>query len=193
MILLRNRFEMAGSLPPLPRLGVEMRFAGSLDQVEWLGRGPHENYPDRKASADFGRWESPVAHQATDYPRPQETGSHQDTRWVALRDSKGNGVLIVAPQEPFAFSALPYTAHDLTAAKRWVDLRPRRETILSIDATQCGLGNSSCGPGVLQRYAVLPSPAEITYVLAPLRSGEDPAEVARRVLACSFQEETKRD
>jgi beta-galactosidase len=89
----------------------------------------------------------------------------------------------VATGEPFAFSAIPYTVADLAAAKRWVDLKPRSETILSIDAAQCGLGNSSCGPGVLERYAVLPVEHTLRFALAPIESDEDAAAVARRVRA----------
>jgi beta-galactosidase len=177
------RFEPEGKLPPLPRLGIVMHLAGRLERVEWFGRGPHENYPDRKDSAEVGRYNGTVSTAATPYPRPQETGSRQDVRWVALRDAAGAGLLVVAPDDRIAFSALPYTAHDLAAARRWCDLVPRQETILSLDAAQCGLGNSSCGPGVLAEYAVLPEPRTLRLLFARLKSHDDSGVVARGVIA----------
>ncbi|QDU90400.1 Beta-galactosidase [Pirellulimonas nuda] len=176
-----NRFRPEGDLPPLPRIGVAMRLDKRCEMVEWFGCGPMENYPDRKNAADIGRWRGAVSEQLVPYPRPQESGSKQDARWVALTGEDGHGLLVVATQTPIAFSALHYTASDLTAAKRAVDLRPRPETILSLDARQCGLGNSSCGPGVLKRYAVMPEPAELRLTLAPLSMTDDPGELARRI------------
>jgi beta-galactosidase len=96
-----------------------------------------------------------------------------------MRAEDGAGVLVAARGEPFAFSAIPYTVEDLAAARRWVNLSPRSEAILSIDAAQCGLGNSSCGPGVLKKYAVLPAPVTLRFVILPLRTGDDPGVVAR--------------
>ncbi len=176
-----HRFEPQGEIPPLPRIGVVMRIANGFDEVEWFGRGPFENYPDRKEAADVGRWSSEVSKQLFPYPRPQESGSKQDTRWVALRDDAGRGLMVATAGEPFAFSALHYSASDLASTKRSVDLRPpRAETYLSLDARQCGLGNSSCGPGVLSRFAVAPVAAELSLVFVPLAAADDPGSVARR-------------
>jgi beta-galactosidase len=177
------RFVPTGKLPPLPRLGVVTSLTAGFDQLDWFGCGPWESYADRKAACDIGRYHGPVSEQATPYPRSQETGSHEDTRWTAVTDRSGKGLLVVATSEPFAFSAIPYTVADLAAAKRWVDLNPRAETILSIDAAQCGLGNSSCGPGVLERYAVLPVEHTLRFALAPLGADDDAAVVARGVRA----------
>jgi beta-galactosidase len=151
-----------GKLPLLPRIGVVLRLTGQLPSLQWLGRGPWENYPDRKESADFGLWTSSVAEQYVPYVRPQENGNKEDVRRLLLTGGGECGLEITALDRPFAFSALHFTAADLTAAKHSDELKPRAETILSLDAGQCGLGNSSCGPGVLARYSL--SPAQ-TYFL----------------------------
>ncbi|TWT77599.1 Beta-galactosidase [Posidoniimonas polymericola] len=153
---LTSRITPDASLPPLPRVGLVMRVSDAYDNLAYYGRGPHANYPDCKASAFLGRFRSTVAEQYFPWPRPQETGAHQDTRWVELTDDAGRGVRVTSLGEPFAFSALPYTAQQLAAATHTDDLAPRPDVILSIDAAQCGLGNSSCGPGVLQEHSVPP-------------------------------------
>jgi beta-galactosidase len=152
-----NEFTPYGELPLLPRVGIVMALAKDFENVRWLGRGPRENYPDRKTSADMGVWRSTVAEQYVSYVRPQECGNHEDTRWVELTDVQGSGVKISARQNTFSFSALHFTANDLASVRHNYELQPRPEIILSLDAKMSGLGNSSCGPGVLQSYAVSPS------------------------------------
>jgi len=146
-------FIPQGELPELPRLGVAMIF-NNLDQFSFYGRGPHENYPDRKTSAQVGLWHSTVAEQLVNYPVPQESGNKEEVQMLTLTNSKGKGIVVTAVQKPFAASALHYSAQDLYKTTHNCDLVPRKETILSIDAQQLGLGNSSCGPGVLKRYAI---------------------------------------
>jgi beta-galactosidase len=152
-----NEFQPSGNLPPLPRIGVVMRIAGAFENFRWYGRGPGENYPDRKRSADMGVWSDTVAGQYVPYVKPQETGNKEDVRWLALTDTNGTGLLVAAKENPMASSAIHFTAADLAGVRHNYELKPRPEVVLSLDAKQSGLGNSSCGPGVLERYAVLPS------------------------------------
>ena len=176
---LRCRFQPAGELPPLPRIGLALRVAPELENLACYAQGPLENYPDRLAAARVGVWTGTVDEQYVPYPKPQETGTRQGVRWLALRDDQGRGVVVVAEEEPFAASALHFIAQDLAAARHADELNPRPEVILSIDAKHCGLGNSSCGPGVLERYAVPAKPYSLHVSLRPLNSGDDPAQVAR--------------
>jgi beta-galactosidase len=150
-------FEPFGKLPLLPRVGVVCALQPACDQVQWYGRGPWENYSDRDESADVGVWSTPVAGQYVGYVRPQENGNKEEVRWLKLTDKAGGGLRVSTLGNPFAFSALHFTASDLAAARHNVDLKPRPEIILSLDAKMSGLGNSSCGPGVLEPYAVSPA------------------------------------
>jgi beta-galactosidase len=174
-----NHFEPTGDLPPLPRVGVTFPVAAGLEQLTWHGHGPHENYADRLASTPVGLWRSTVRGQYFPYVRPQETGNHEGVRWLALADSAGAGLLVVADAaRPIAASALHYSASDLASVRHVHELpSPRAETILSLDARHCGLGNSSCGPGVLQRYAVPVQPYRLTFTLRPCSAGS-PADLA---------------
>ena len=175
-----NRFRPSGDLPPLPRIGVVMALSPGLEQLVWLGRGPHENYPDRKTGAPVGLWRSTVPDQYVPYPRPQETGLKTDTRWIALTDEAGEGILVGTEGDPFAFSALPFTAGDLDVARHTNELAPRDEVILSLDAAHSGLGNSSCGPGVLECYSVPVRDYRLRYSIRPLPAGADPAALFQK-------------
>jgi beta-galactosidase len=151
-----------------------MQSAEDLEHLAWYGHGPHENYADRLESSPIGVWKSTVTEQAFPYPRPQETGNKEGVRWLALTDTKGRGLLVVAEAKPFAASALHFTAQDLAEATHDYQLQPRKEVVLSLDARHCGLGNSSCGPGVLEKYAVPVQPYSLHISFRPLRPGSDP-------------------
>ena len=154
---MENEFTPVGKLPLLPRVGIVMSLAKDFEKVRWLGRGLDENYPDRKDATDMGVWNSTVTKQYVPYVRPQENGNHEDTRWLTLTDTNGNGLKISAQENPFSFSALHFTANNLATTRHNFELKPRTEIILSLDAKMCGLGNSSCGPGVLEKFSVPPT------------------------------------
>jgi hypothetical protein len=151
----------------LPRVGLTMTLPGKLNHLAWYGRGPHESYADRKQSVHFGIFESRVAEQFVPYMKPQEHGNHTETRWLRLTDKQGAGLLVVA-DGTLDFSAHHYTAQDLTVATHTHDLRRRRDVILNLDARQGGLGNGSCGPGVLPAHMLLPGEFTFKFTLYPL-------------------------
>ncbi len=176
-----NRFEPFGTLPPLPRLGVVMHIADQYNVLRWYGRGPHENYADRKQAADMGIWSGTIDEQYVPYPRPQETGTKVDIRWLSLTNTAGTGLLVVAEQ-PIAASALHYTTGDLDQAEHTYELKRRDDVVLSLDARHSGLGNGSCGPGVLPCYEVTPEPVELHLSFRPCPAGtnKEISQLARR-------------
>ncbi len=87
-----SEIKPSGNLPPLPRIGVVMRVAGEFEKLCWYGRGPWENYPDRKRSADMGVWAGTATGQYVPYVKPQETGNKEDVRWLTLTDTNGTGL-----------------------------------------------------------------------------------------------------
>jgi beta-galactosidase len=115
-----------------------------------------------------------VAEQFVPYPRPQETGNKEGVRWLALADDAGNGLLVTSAGEPIAASVLHHTVGDIAAAKHPFELKPRPEVVLSLDARQCGLGNSSCGPGVLERFAVPVQNYRLQFTFRPLLPTTEP-------------------
>ena len=174
-------------LPEMPRFGTILTLPGDLDQAQWYGRGPHENYWDRRTGAAVGRYTAPVSSLAHPYVRPQETGTRTDTRWMALTDGAGTGLLVTG-LPTVSFSALPHTLEDLDAGERkaqrhWVDLVPRDEVTLHVDHLQQGVGgDDSWGAVPHHEYTLWPGDMGFRYLLRPLRPGEDPAQVARTPL-----------
>jgi len=117
-----------------------------------------------------GIWSSTVADQYVPYPRPQECGNKEEVRWLTLSRPDGTGLLVASETAPMSASALHFTAADLASVRHAYELNRKPEVILSLDAHQTGLGNSSCGPGVLQRYAVLPGDYQLNISFRPCES-----------------------
>ena len=151
---LKTTFQPQGILPELPRLGIAFCLSSDYNTFIWQGRGPQDNYPDRKTSAAVGLWKGSVADQYVHYPRPQDSGNKEEVRRLMLTDRHGKGIRVDAVEDVFSASALHYTAQDLYKEMHDCNLKPRPEVILSLDAAILGLGNSSCGPGVLKKYAI---------------------------------------
>ena len=156
-----------GPLPLLPRVGVKLALPPAYQHVTWFGRGPHENYPDRKQGAAVGRYRGSVDEQFVPYGRPQENGGKGDVRWACLTDELGNG-LRFSGERPLQFGVMRYTAADLAAARHLHELPPRAQIFCAFDCFMSGLGNESCGPGVLPAYQIAPAPQMMTLRLEPL-------------------------
>jgi beta-galactosidase len=162
----KTSFDPQGTLPELPRLGIAFVLSEGFEEICWSGRGPHENYIDRKESADLGHWNSTVTEQYVPYPRPQETGNKEDVSRLELKRGK-QFFTVYSDDKPFSMSALHFSVGDLDKARHACELVPRKETILSIDAAQLGLGNGSCGPGVLTKYAIPKVKHELHLMIKP--------------------------
>ena len=154
-ITMNNKVIPTGfaAVSSLPRVGLKLGLVEGLENVNWYGRGPHENYPDRNESAHLGIYQSTATDLFENYVVPQECGGRSDTRWLNLsfKNSKKPS-LTIESSKPFQFSALHYDANDLDKASRPAFLKSRKETILCIDSEMLGLGNASCGPPPLKDY-----------------------------------------
>ncbi len=139
----------------LPRLSLQSMWNPALENIEWYGRGPIENYRDRNSAAFVGLYKSTVDAMREYYVRAQSMGGRTDTRWLTLTDASGAGVKIAA-DGVFDFSALHYTDRDLWNVKYGHDIDNvrRAEVVLNLDCIQRGLGNASCGPQPLTEYEI---------------------------------------
>jgi beta-galactosidase/beta-glucuronidase len=159
-------------LPYLPRLGVTLDLEGELENLKWYGRGPHENYPDKKLAAHIGLYSGKVKDQHEEYVRPQENGAKCDVSWCMLHDSRGLGLLF-AGTPTFSFTAHDYSDIDLTLAEHTYELEHQELITLDIDYRQGGLGSNSCGPEPLEKYRLMPEPAVLEFVMRPAVNGCD--------------------
>lgn len=165
-LLVENDVRFGPDLRDLPRVGVVLLLAPGLERLEWFGRGPWEDYPDRLASTVVGSFRSTVADEYVPYILPQEHGRHSDVRRLALTDARGFG-LAVEGRPLISFTASHFTAADLYAARHTCDLEPRQEVVLSLDHAQRGLGTSACGPDTHPRHRLTVARYRFSYVLAP--------------------------
>ncbi len=159
----RHVVDVPDAFADLPRVGVVFRLPGRFDRVRWAGRGPHENYPDRNASALLGVWEQ--APDESPYLVPQEFGLRTDCRWIEVVDSSTGERVRVDVVEPSVMhvSATHHTAADLYEAPTATELRRRDELVVHLDVAHRGLGTASCGPDVLDRYRLPAGRFEFAY------------------------------
>lgn len=171
-IFVKSSLIPATGMGDLLRVGNRVQLDESLENMTWYGRGESDSYSDRKTGYDVGVYESTVSDQFINYVYPQETGNKTDIRFMALTDKDGNGLLVDATDHLLEMSALHYTQEDLQQADHPYQLDGTKNTVLTIDYAQMGLGTASCGPATLAQYR-LPGSKTYTYTyhLKPL-SGE---------------------
>ncbi|MGE0481632.1 MAG: glycoside hydrolase family 2 TIM barrel-domain containing protein [Phycisphaerae bacterium] len=168
-------------LPDLPRVGMRLALDPALSSVRWFGRGPHENYCDRKTAAHVGEFAATVGELGHDYVRPQENGNRTDARWVAFTDDAGVGLLAVG-MPTLEFSAWSYTLDDLEMATHVHEL-PRRDFVtVNLDYRQMGVGgDDSWGARPHEQYRIAAWPLAYRFRLTALTGGEPaPRDLARR-------------
>ena len=155
------------------RFGMQMQMPRSFDQVEYYGRGPVENYLDRKGNADLGIYRQSVAEQFYSYIRPQENGTKSDLRWWKTLNVSGHGIQVVVA-EPFSASALHYTIESLDeGTHKQQGHSPEVEeadlTNFCFDLIQAGLGcEDSWGRIARPEYQVPYGDYEFTFILKPM-------------------------
>lgn len=181
-ILVENSLKAGKNLPWIPRLGVTLRLKGSLNQVDWLGRGPFENYLDRKTAAFVGKYHSTTDEMYVPYVRPQENGYRTDVKWVSVNDGKSVGLYFEGFPN-LGFSALPYTYDDLKgfkhAGKHGNLLQKEPFTDLNLDYMQCGVGgDDSWGAWPMEKYLIPARDYSWSYRLRPyLLNKENPSKL----------------
>jgi evolved beta-galactosidase subunit alpha len=151
----------------IPKIGMSIGLQRQLDQVEYFGRGPGENYPDSKACNIIDRYRSHAAGLFEHYPKPQDNGNRMDVLWATLRDQQGQGLRIDAPQG-MHFSVWPYSAEQIAATRHDNALREDDYWTVNLDHQISGLGSNSWGSEVLDSYRVYLEEFSYRLELTPL-------------------------
>ncbi len=157
------------------RIGTDLELPAALSNIEWLGRGPGENYWDRKTASFIGRYRQTLSEQYFPYARPQESGNKTEVRWVNLTDQKGRGLQVAFTDSLLSFSALPYSLDDLDPAPEKHqyhsgELVPRNRVYMHLDLLQLGVqGMDSWGALPLEQYRIPFRDHRFSYWIRPLR------------------------
>jgi beta-galactosidase len=193
-VIVKNQFsKVSDNVPEIPRMGMQMQLPEDFMNLKWFGRGPHENYIDRKTSADVGLYESTVDDQYVPYIRPQENGYKTDTRWLTLTDENGTG-LLVSGNPLICFAALKNIHDDFespgklsqyrkdakSANTHTINVKPRELVNLNVDLGQMGVGgDDSWGAMIHPEYRLLEKKYEYSFRLRPIVKDDDVLSLAK--------------
>ena len=184
-ILVNSIIQPAAHGDIIPRVGYRMELPEGFERIRWYGRGPWENYVDRKNATPMGLYESTVSEQWVNYVKPQEMGNHEEVRWISVTNTDGLGFVFVAGDQMSA-SALHVRAQDMADPNHLqrlihkYNIPMRKETVLCLDAHNRPLGNASCGPGPMKKYELQASPIVFSFIMIPLERSYTQSELTKK-------------
>ena len=169
--------EKEAKVSELFRFGMAIQMPKTFCRIQYYGRGPVENYIDRKDSEFLGIYANEVQKEYFDYIRPQESGNHTDVRWFSVLDKEGKGLCFYSNAQMEA-SALPYTTDQLDDSMRkdkaWGhhsgDLIPSGMTSVHIQKRQIGLACvNSWGAWPRKEYRMPYQDYDFTFAIKPVK------------------------
>jgi beta-galactosidase len=147
--------------PVMPKFGMRMRLPADFTQIRYYGRGPWENYPDRKGSSKLGIYEMPLSDYETEYVHPQDNGNRCDIRWFEIFPSKkptdtvAGKILRIDGCHPLCIRAWDYGEEDLEGVRHPHEIQRGRFVNLNIDAAIHGVGGADTwGKRTLPQYTI---------------------------------------
>jgi len=185
-VLVEYKGEPYGEFPDvLPRIGVCFELADEFDTALWYGRGPDENYCDRKAHCNFGLYRKAVADMNFMYDVPQECGTRIDNSFVTL--TSNDKALTVVGSDKFAFSCHDFTLTDLENARHRNELTKCDRKYLYIDYRMRGIGSHSCGPNPEECYELHPHAFRFAFLIC----GEEDSDAALALSRLEYAAKTE--
>ena len=157
----------------LPRLGYVIKFPRQYENYAYFGRGPLNNYADRKTGSFVGLYKSTARKQFVHFPKPQSMGNREDVRWCAITNGQETGLEIVA-SDAMSTSFLPWSALQMTLAAHPHELPETDGNYLHLDCQVTGLGGNSCGQGgPLERDRVMGDRHQMKFIIRPVMKDTD--------------------
>lgn len=151
----------------LPRLGYVMKVPQQYANFTYYGRGPIDNYADRKSGQFIEQHTNTVAGEFVNFPKPQDMANHEDVRWCALTNQANKGAVFIATDR-LSVSALQYSALDMILASHPYQLPKAGDTYLHLDCAVTGLGGNSCGQGgPLEQDRVYANQHNLGFIIRP--------------------------
>ncbi|MCW8998069.1 MAG: DUF4981 domain-containing protein, partial [Kangiellaceae bacterium] len=178
-------------LPVMPRFGMQWQLNKNFKYINWFGRGPGENYADRKSGSFVGHYQADIHQDFHRYSRPQETANKSDVFWYAISDKDGHGIFIESANKKLSFSAWPFAEQELDFAsdkgaqesasglvpvtsKHGAEIETGALTTLNIDMAQMGVGgDTSWGRMVHKQYQIPASPMNYQYWIKPFENKQE--------------------
>lgn len=158
------------------KFGARMVLDGSMEYVDWYGKGPVPTYCDRKTGAKIGKYSSTVTDLEYRYMRPQESSNRADVHYFTIKDENGNGFKISSYfDDPFNFSAYHYTTEKLDKAKHVHEIPYDSSiTTVNIDHLLCGVGGDLPGQAFVREPYLMKKGVKQSYsfTIEPLKTGE---------------------
>ncbi|UOR03542.1 DUF4981 domain-containing protein [Hymenobacter aerilatus] len=174
----------AAGLPNIPKVGMQCGIRRSYDQLSYYGRGPWENYIDRRYGIDAGIYTQPLPGAAESYVVPQEFGYRTDIRWMQLTDKQNTGLLVVA-DSLLSMSALPFTEKNIQTARHTNKLKDAGFITLNIDLAQMGVGGNTswdAQAAPIDKYQIPSKPYQYSFYLLPVSGKKaDVSALARSI------------
>ncbi|OEJ99034.1 glycoside hydrolase [Flavivirga aquatica] len=141
-IQVKMSIDVDKSLPCLIRYGVTLGVPDLYKKTTFYGKGPWENYLDRKRGAEVGEYSFKTDNLFYNYIKPQENSNRSDARWLNLASNKGKSGIKIYGIPEFGFSIWPYSAANIEKAKHPYDLRKQGYYTLNLDLLQMGIGGT---------------------------------------------------
>ncbi len=151
------------------RIGLTFEMKDDFNNVSYLGRGDVETQADRKEAGKIGIYHTSPQRMFHHYVVPQATGNRTDVRWTQITDNRNRG-LFAKSNQPFQFSAQPYTDDVIEKATHINQLTENGNITVHLDYDQMGVGTAACGPGVLPQYCVPVSSHQFEFTLYPVKN-----------------------
>jgi beta-galactosidase len=180
--------EVKPGLPNIPKVGMQMGIAQEYQNIEWFGRGPLENYVDRRYGFDAGIYSKNIYEFMEPYVVPQENGNRTDVRWMYLSDPKNKDGLLIVADSLLSMSAWPYTEENIQSAKHTNKLKDAGYITLNIDLVQMGVGGNDSWSDVaapLDQYQVKAQSYNYSFYITAYNSKTKP--VAQAVKTIKFK------
>jgi beta-galactosidase len=164
LVKVDNKIQFTGLRINLARIGVRFMLDKKLDQVTYFGRGPLENYSDRKTGFDVGLYTLNVNNQY-EYEKPMERGNHEEVRWAQLSGKGVPAMLVKADEHLMQISALPHTDEQMFPTEYKIDLPASTATVFTISTKTLGVGSAGCGPRPLEKYQIWSDNTAFSYTI----------------------------
>jgi len=173
--------NIALEMPEPIRVRMAMGVSTDLEQISFYGKGPWENYSDRKGSADVNIYSGMVDDFYYNYTKPQESSNHTCVRWLALTNSAKSGLMVVG-EEPIQTSVWPYTADNIREAQHPTELIKADEFTVNISHKMAGVGGNdswSMNARPIDKYRLLDKEYIFGFKLVPVTKAKNLQEVYR--------------